>query len=103
MINALYIQAGGGGINPGVSPNMGAPWVQNFLQTFAGQIIGTAIVCFVITAVIGLIVWGGSKMFGASAGQSMGIQGFIVSLVAALLVGSIGGAIMWFSGWNLFG
>jgi hypothetical protein len=84
---ATHVVASGDGIDPGVTPSLNAPWIQNFLQTFAGQIAGTGIVVFVITAVIGAIVWAGSKMFGASGGQSMGLMGVIISLVGALVVG----------------
>ena len=101
-ITTAHVLAGGGGIDPGVSPDMSAPWIQNFLQTFAGQMVGTAIVAFVITGVLGLLVFGGSKVFGASTGQSIGIQGFLWSIGGALLVGSIAGAIAWFSGWQIF-
>lgn len=91
------------GVDPGVKPSLDAPWIKNFLQTFAGQIVGTAIICFVIVAVLGLIVWGFSKATGMSQGSEKGLGAFVAALVGALLVGSVGGAIAWASGWNLFG
>lgn len=89
------------GYDPGIKPRFDAPWM-DFFRTLGGQIIGTVIACLVIFMVIAAVVWVASKIFGAGAGQTMGLQGLLIGVIAAAVIGSVGGAVMYFSGIPLF-
>lgn len=89
------------GYDPKITPKFNAPWMDVF-RTLGGQIMGTVIACLVIFMVIAAVVWVASKIFGAGAGQTMGLQGLLIGVIAAAIIGSVGGAVMYFSGIALF-
>lgn len=93
---------GGGGTNPGISPDMSAPWIQNFMQEFGGQLVATAIVFIGIGMAVALVIWVAGSWGNSSSAQGAGVKGLIICVAAAIVAGSIGGAITWFSGWSLF-
>lgn len=89
------------GYDPGVKPKFDAPWMGVF-KTLGGQIAGTVIVLLFIVVVIGALVWAASKFAGVGPGQEKGLQILGISAIAAVVIGSAGGAIAWFSGLSLF-
>ena len=66
-------------------------------QTLAGWLLGTAFVLLVVGFVIGALRMSGSKAFGSSEGASKGMAAMILTLAGAVVLGSVGGAIMWSS------
>ena len=89
------------GYDPGIKPRFDAPRM-TAVRTLGGQILGTVIARLVIFKGIAAVVWVASKIFGAGAGQTMGLQGLLIGVVAAAIIGSVGGAVMYFSGIPLF-
>lgn len=90
------------GYDPGITPKFDAPWMDVF-KTLGGQIIGTVIAALVVVVVIAAVLWVVSKLGGSGAGQTMGLKALLIAMVAAAIIGSAGGAIAWFSGFQLFG
>lgn len=99
VINSVDLLAKG--YNPKIKPKFDAPWMQ-FFRTLGGQIMGTVIACLVIFMVIAALLWVASKIFGAGNGQTMGLQGLIIGVIASAIIGSVSGAVMYFSGIPLF-
>ncbi|SMX91385.1 hypothetical protein BI49514_02395 [Brevibacterium iodinum ATCC 49514] len=89
------------GYDPGVEPRFDAPWM-GFFRTLGGQILGTIMACIVIFMGIALAFWVASKIGGSGAGQSMGAKALLIGLAACVIMGSLGGAAMYFSGLSLF-
>lgn len=90
------------GYDPGVAPQFDAPWITP-LRDLVGQGAGTVIVFLVLTLVVSAVVWATSKAFSMQAGQTVGLAGVVISLVAAMLVGAAGAMIQWSSGLGIFG
>lgn len=90
------------GYDPGVTPTFNAPWM-SFFRTFGGQVIGTIIVCLVVVIAVAAIMWVISKLGGSGAGQTMGLKALGIAAIAAVIIGSAGGAVAWFSGFQIFG
>lgn len=108
-MNAIYSAATGAGASllakgydPGITPKFDAPWM-SVLRTLGGQIVGTVIALLLVVMVIAAVLWVISKLGGSGSGQTMGLKALLISLVAAAIIGSAGGAIAWFSGFQLFG
>ncbi len=90
-----------GGYDPGVTPNFNAPWMDQ-LQNIGGMVLATALVLFVIAVVAGLVVWLFGKLSGGGRAQDTGLSILLWGVVAAVVVGSIGGIISWATGVPLF-
>lgn len=89
-----------GSIDPGVTPNDSAPWMPA-LRQIAGMVLTTTIVIAVILLVIAAIIWAIGKATHNSQAQSVGVGGMIIVGLAAAIIASASGLIMWFTGLNL--
>ena len=89
------------GYDPGVSPNMDAPW-NDAIQNIGGRVMGTAFIFLAVLGVIFVLVWLFGR-FGRNAGaQEGGLSNLLWVLLGAVFIASISGAITWFSGFELF-
>lgn len=89
------------GYDPGVSPRMDAPW-NSFFQEMGGRLLGTGFIVLVILAAVFLLVWLGGRIGNNSRAQEGGLSNLLWTVVGAVILASIGGAITWFSGFTLF-
>ncbi|MGO1699598.1 MAG: hypothetical protein ACTHZD_14720 [Micrococcaceae bacterium] len=80
-----------------ISPTFNAPWM-GFLGSIAGWAGGTALVVLVIVLVVGAVVWIASKLSSSGRGQDAGISIILWGLLAAGIVGAIGGLVGWAAG-----
>lgn len=98
-INPLFLTILG--YDPGVSPNMEAPW-NDAIQNIGGRIMGTAFIFLAVLGVIFVLVWLFGR-FGRNTGaQEGGLSNLLWVLLGAVFIASISGAITWFSGFELF-
>lgn len=67
------------------------------MQTLAGWLLGTAFVLLVIGFAIGAMRTSGAKAFSNSEGATKGLWAMILSVAGAVVLGSVGGAIIWSS------
>ena len=104
LIGTSLITAGG--FDPDISPSgttsENAPWL-DYLQTLGGHIVATILVCLVIVMVVAALLWVAGKLGAGGAAQQGGLSALLWALVAAAVIGSASGAILWFSGADLFG
>jgi small multidrug resistance pump len=89
------------GYNPGITPNFNAPWLPS-VQSVGGMIVATAIVLLGVLIVIGAVTWVVGKLGSFGNAQSAGLTIILVGVVAAVIIGSVGGIIAWASGIPLF-
>jgi predicted secreted protein len=89
-----------GAIDPGVTPNDSAPWMPA-LRQIAGMVLTTTIVIAVILLVIAAVTWAVGKATHNSQAQSVGVGGMIIIGIAAAVIASASGLIMWFTSVNL--
>lgn len=89
------------GVNPGIEPDMTAPWM-DALRQIGGWILGSVIVALAIFGVIAVIVWIAGKATGSGRTQEASLSTLLWVLLAAAIVGGISGAIAWAGGIKLF-
>lgn len=89
------------GVNPGIKPDMSAPWM-DALRQVGGWILGSVIVALAIFGVIAVIVWIAGKVSGSGRTQEASLSTLLWILLGAAIVGGISGAIAWAGGIQLF-
>lgn len=87
-------------IDPGVTPQNNLPFVA-FLVKVAGNIQYVGIVVVVVMLVISVVAWAVGQSQGNPNMSSTGKIGVIVSIVAAVIVGSANGLVAWGSTQNI--
>ncbi|QCU77993.1 hypothetical protein E7744_07205 [Citricoccus sp. SGAir0253] len=100
-MNVLTAVTLAGGYNPGISPNFNAPWLPT-VQSVGGMVVATAIVVLGIVVVAGLLMWVAGKLGAGGRAQETGLSILLWGVVAAAVIGSIGGIIAWATGIPLF-
>ncbi|MFC0248438.1 hypothetical protein ACFFIO_07980 [Citricoccus parietis] len=99
-LTSLSVMASG--YDPGVKPNLDAPWMPE-LQNIGGMVLGTALVLFVIAIGVGLAVWLFGKIGpGGGRAQEGGLSILLWGVVASIIIGSLGGLIAWATGIPVF-
>lgn len=90
-----------GRVDPGVRPNWTFFPFITWLQSAVGGVVATILVILVAVAVIGAVVWAGSKLSGAQRMQGVSGTVALYAFAAAVVVGSASAIVRWAAGQNL--
>lgn len=88
-------------VDPKVTPNWTFFPFMGWLQNLVGGGVAVVLVLLVLVAVIGAMVWAGSKFTGAQRMQGVSGTVVVVAFGAAVLVGSASAIIKWSAGQDL--
>lgn len=87
-------------VNPNVKPNNNAPFLSTLRDLAGSLVMGCLIVC-VIAIVVGAAMFAIGKIGGNGRATDVGFMVCVWVLVAAAIIGSASGLVMWGSGWRL--
>lgn len=88
-------------VDPGISPNMDAPWM-GFFQLIGGYVLGTCITVVAIILTAGIVMALAGKLTKTQQMQGTGFSIVLYCLLAAVLLGSVTALISWATGIPLF-
>lgn len=76
--------------------NFDAPWMP-FFTTIGGFIVATVLAILVVVVVIGAIIWAAGKLGSSGGGRDSGMKAVLISLVAAVIIGTASTAVVYAS------
>lgn len=74
--------------------NFDAPWMP-FFTTIGGFLVATVLAILVVIIVFGAIIWAGGKLGSSGGGRDSGMKAVLISLAAAVIIGTASTAVVW--------